>query len=73
MRLITKEILGLERAPTTFRTPPDVQKDAGFLQRQAKKMIKAGDSVEKAVLKLSKTYKMSLGDLELLHLSLAGV
>lgn len=43
---------------------------ADVLQRAGRKLMKAGDSAERAVLKLAKMYRLSLADCELLHLAL---
>lgn len=59
---MTESILGLSELK---------QPDVTFLQRQAKKMMKLGDSAERAILKLARTYGLSLADCELLHLALA--
>jgi len=67
MRTSSKFILGMivESALT------ELVATAGFLQRQAKRLVKDGESPERAILKLAKMYKLSMHDCELLHFAIA--
>lgn len=66
MHAITEALLG-------WRGIYELLANAGAMQREAKKLMKAGDSAERAVLTLSKKYGLSMHDCELLHMSLTGM